>query len=63
MKPTEKTISGRKSESFPAKFACDAIRPAPLLSESTNPMIATIWRRRTSAFPKLQVPGIYDVDI
>ena len=48
-------------ENFPIVETSDEARVAPLEIEKAAPISATIWRRRTSLFPKLQVPGMYSV--
>jgi hypothetical protein len=58
MKPTAKTISGAKRVNPEALGAELAIKPVARIKEATRPTSATIWRLRTSALPRLQVPGI-----
>ena len=59
MNPIAKTMSGKKIENFPIVETFAEARLKPLEIEKAAPISATIWRRRTSLFPKLQVPGIY----
>lgn len=49
----------QKIENFPIVETSEEARVTPLEIEKAAPISATIWRRRTSLFPKLQVPGIY----